>query len=280
MIQPTEKGFIYTGKNFDIAQICKCGQMFNFFVNQKGNYCIISGQEFAEVEQKSNSIHILTSNPSYFVNYFDLQTNYEEIIKAVSFNDIMLKATYYGGGIRIVRQQLYETIVSFIISACNNIKRIQGIIKRLCVNLGERLQNGEYGFPTLKSLAEKDENFFCNIGCGYRAKYLQETCKVLYSTDILQKLPTLNTIDARKLLTSLSGVGNKVADCILLFGLQRTDVFPTDTWIKKVYHLHFENGHSDEKISDFFVDLFGRHSGVAQQYLFYYQREESLKKNK
>lgn len=270
-IRLTEKGFTYTGENFNIQQICECGQMFRFFVNGKGNYCLFSSSCFAEVEQFSDRANVITSTPDYFINYFDLQTDYSEIIGRLNAFPILQQAIGFGKGIRIVKQELTETIVSFIISACNNIKRIQGIINRLCERLGEGTDAG-YAFPSLKTLARQDESFFTNIGCGYRARYIVETCRTLHSTDILAKLQQMDTVTARKELMKLKGVGKKVADCVLLFGLNRKDVFPTDTWIKKVYRSYFQQGHKDNEIADYLVSLFGHDSGVAQQYLFYFQR--------
>lgn len=157
---------------------------------------------------------------------------------------------------------------SFIISANNNIKRIQLIIGRICEALGEKTPFG-YAFPSVKKLAEvSSPDFYFRLGAGYRAPYIYETANALKEGFELDRLKELDSVKARKALLDLKGVGAKVADCIMLFGLNRFDVFPVDTWVKKVYHRYFETGLKDSEISTFFVDTFGDLSGFAQQYLF------------
>ena len=144
------------------------------------------------------------------------------------------------------------------------------IIEKMCMALGKPIANGEYAFPELKALASQTSEFFVSIGAGYRAEYLAQTCKNLYESFDFEALKNADTPTARKILLGLKGVGPKVADCILLFGLHRGDVFPVDTWIKKAYHDGFETGLKDDKISAFFVEKFKNLSGIAQQYLFYF----------
>ena len=163
-------------------------------------------------------------------------------------------------------------IISFIISANNNIKRIQLIIENICKRFGNRI-NDYYAFPTLKELEKASEEDFKGCGAGYRAKYLYKVVRELQNFNIneIYRLESENAIE--KLLT-LSGVGPKVADCILLFGFNKQDCFPVDTWIKKVYNEYFakEKTENVKQIRKKLVSIFGNLSGYAQQYLFYYKR--------
>ena len=263
--------FYIKDQYFDATDTLTCGQIFRYEQNEKG-FIVFSQDKRAQIIRQQNCWAIETDDEDYFKAFFDLETDYSVFAdKLCDFGEIMQKAVKRGKGIRILRQDLVEMIVSFIISANNNIKRIQLIIDRMCKALGKPIKNGN-AFPDIDILAMQDESFFTSIGAGYRAKYLKETCKKLRDGFDLDYLKGLDTPSARKYLMTLKGVGAKVADCILLFGMHRGDVFPVDTWIKKVYHDAFESGLDDNKISAFFVDKFQDLSGLAQQYLFYYYR--------
>ena len=183
----------------------------------------------------------------------------------------MKQAAECGKGIRILRQDPTEMLFCFMISANNNIKRIQQIVERLCAGAGTLTKYG-YAFPTAEQLAAKDAAFFGSLGAGYRDKFLYEAAQGICNFDVAA-LKNVDTETARKRLLEVKGVGPKVADCILLFGLQHGDVFPVDTWLKKVYHNYFETGLPDSAISPYFCKLFGQDSGLCQQYLFYFQRK-------
>jgi len=263
--------FLMDNQYFDAVDTLKCGQIFRF-VEKENTFLVFSKDKSAKILQCDNAWRVETEYVDYFKNFFDVQTDYSIFANCLmQDSELMKKAVQKGKGIRILRQDLVEMIISFIISANNNIKRIQLIIDRLCSSLGEKIKDG-YAFPTIDKLAEQSESFYASIGAGYRAKYLSETSKKLRDDFDLEALVNMDTNSARKALISLMGVGPKVADCILLFGLHRGDVFPVDTWIKKVYHDAFETGLRDDKISTFFVNRFKDLSGLAQQYLFYYYR--------
>jgi len=273
-----DKIILNNEKNFDIKSILECGQVFRYVKYAENNYGVFSLDKYARVTQKVDDVEIITDNPQYFYDYFDLDRDYGNITQKVAVNDIMSRAVEYGQGIRLLNQDLTEIIFSFILSSNNNIKRIQKIIECLCLELGEKTKYG-HAFPTLEALAGKDKIFYCEKGCGYRADYIHKTAKMLLDGFDINELKNLSTAEARKSLLTLSGVGGKVADCILLFGLKRADVFPVDTWIEKVYENHFSDGIklSPQKISEFFVKKFGEYSGYAQQYLFYFERESIAK---
>ena len=258
--------------DFDIKKILECGQIFRFYINDLGEYVVNSQDKIARIKQ-GNPTLIFTKDVDYFYNFFDLNTNYDELVKKIN-QPIIKKAIEYGRGIRILKQPLIEVIYSFVISANNNIKRIQKIIERLCQSYGKKI-DGFYAFPTLSQLKNISQSQYNNIGAGYRGDYLYKLSQQL-SENFLDKLNELDTTSARKELIKLSGVGPKVADCILLFGMNRFDVFPVDTWIEKVYKNMFnEDLKNRDKISKFLVNYFGDLYGLCQQYLFYYKRENA-----
>lgn len=263
-----DNDIIVSRQDFDIKDTLTCGQLFRYQLFD--NYAEIYSLDKKAIlyNRNANEIVIENEDKEYFSNYFDLQTDYSAIKQALTDKPFMADAIEFGSGIRILRQDIYETIISFIISANNNIPRIQGIINRLC--------NGE-GFPTAKELAEYSENDFKKIGLGYRASYLVKTTATLLSNDFDINYPnTLNGLEANKYLTSkLTGVGPKVADCILLFGYHKMDVFPVDTWIKKVYSDIFGDNVSPQKMREKLINTYGEYSGYAQQYLFYNKREDN-----
>lgn len=268
--------FTISSEHFNAKETLECGQIFRFY--KEGDFLrVFSKDEYAEIREKGDVAEITCTNEEYFRNFFDPIGDYGEIKRKLSSfgSETLCEAVKFGSGIRILRQDLFETTVSFIISANNNIGRIRLIIERLCQAKGEKKPFG-FAFPTRESLMRCDADFYAGIGCGYRAEYLAETVKLL-DEDFLSGLKEEPTDKARKTLLSLKGVGSKVADCILLFGMGRKDVFPTDVWIKRVYHSSFEDGAKDKDISRSLVKRFGELSGYAQQYLFYYYRENGLK---
>lgn len=217
-------------------------------------------------------------------NYFDLNRNYSEIKEKLSKIDENVKLSIkYGEGIRILNQDLWETIISFIISANNNIPRIKGIIERLSQKYGKEIDwNGEkyYTFPTPEELKKAEVQDFRELGTGFRDIRLYETTRtVLENKVVLKDLYNVDTLKAREELLTLSGVGPKVADCILLFSdLKRFDVFPIDVWVRRVMNeLYIKN--SDETkvnkkdIARIAKEKFGNLEGLAQQYLFYWKRD-------
>ena len=266
-------------KSFDIKHICECGQVFRFKELENGDFVLFETDEMIKVKKTGKNSHIIeTRNAQKHTFYFDLQTDYDKIkCRLKTDGGFLVRAIASGEGIRILKQDLAETIVSFIISANNNIPRIKNTIEKLCSAFGTKREgiDGEsyFTFPTLDNLARATEKDFKKFGAGYRAPYLVETIRVLFETDFLKEVSALSTNEARKKLITLPGVGPKVADCVLLFGLEKTDVMPCDTWIKKVYKENFD-GTSDDiiEIRDYFLDKFKDLAGYAQQYMFYYKR--------
>ncbi len=272
---------VLDGEFFNAKDTLNCGQLFRFFsagvkkdayfVNSLDKRCLLYN------EGKNAVIECEEVDRAYFENYFDLSRDYGAIVSAAEKEGgILSVAARLGKGIRILNQDRTETLFSFIVSQNNNIPRIKGIIERLSAGAGQKREfYGEeyYAFPTAEELAAKPLEFFKEIGLGYRADYIKRLADNFDGTFDASEFSALNTNDLKKKLTSIYGVGPKVADCASLFGFHRSDSFPVDTWIEKVYKENF-NGelHDRAKIADFFVDKFGENAGYFQQYLFYYKR--------
>lgn len=253
---------------FNPTHILECGQVFCFKKDEEG-YSVFPQDKFAKIIEKDDGYHIITKDVNFFENYFDLETDYLQIKRSLKKFELLKGPLNFGYGIRILKQDLFETLISFIISANNNIKRIKLILD----NLREYFQKENNGkiFPTYLQLSNQNEQFFKNMGCGYRAKYLVNVLKEIKPA-ILKDWEKLNTNELQKKLISLSGVGPKVADCILLFGYGKKDVFPVDTWINQMYNKFYSKLDNRQKIRENLIMQFKNLSGYAQQYLFYYQR--------
>lgn len=252
-----------------VDTVC-CGQLFRYNINDNA-VTVYSKDKRCVITENGDKYNIQTNDPKYFANYLDFDRNYDIIYNKLTDKGRIADCLEYSKGIRILNQDPIETIFSFIISANNNIPRIQKIIGKLCEALGDNM-GGYYAFPTLEALSRQNEEFYKECGAGYRAAYIADTAKSLMQSDI-ESLRGLETCELLKKLLLLKGVGPKVADCIALFGFHKEDVFPVDTWIKKVYNCYF--GHSDDPklIRKELTEIFGNLSGYMQQYLFYYQRE-------
>ena len=273
----------FSSEYFDATATLDCGQIFRY-KSINGGYLVFSGDKVCFL-QTQNGVTVLKSEElEYFKNFFDLDRDYKVINDFCNSSKfpIVQKSSKCAKGIRILNQLKEEMIFSFLISQNNMIPRIKAIIERTCKALGEkRFFDGEeyYSFPSAKILASKDEEFYKNLGYGYRAKYMVEVASVISSGIIdVEELAKLPTPQLKKSLLTLTGIGPKVADCISLFGYHRSDSFPVDTWIEKLYKEDFNGSLTDRnKITDWFTAEFKEYSGYVQQYLFYYKR--SLEKN-
>ncbi len=258
--------------DFNIKHICDCGQMFRY-EDKITNFTVKSSKYEAIVyENDKKSAIIESKNIKYYEKYFDLATDYGIIKSELVKTPILEKAISFGSGIRIAKQDLLEMIVSFIISANNNISRIKRTINQLCESFGEWCEN-YFAFPTLQALKEVTKSDFEKFGCGYRSQYLVDTIANL-SFEKLENLKNSDDRIAKAELLGMKGVGEKVADCIMLFGLSRKKVFPVDVWMSRVCDDYFDlKGKSRPQKSKLMCEKFGNLSGYAQQYLFYYKRE-------
>lgn len=263
---------IINADTFDPKQILESGQMFRFW-QENGSYIIKTGDQTAKIEcLGAKNFRIHCKNPKYFVNYFDFATDYAIIISQLEKFPFLLPALNFGHGIRILKQPAWETLICFIISANNNIARIKKSVEAICAKFGGQDEQG-FNFPTPTQLGAATIADFTKAGVGYRAKYLVQTVQAINNGFDLEVLRNMPTDKARSELIKLAGVGPKVADCILLFGLGHTRVFPVDTWIAKVYQEHFGKEKNRTVMRKKLVEKFGELSGVCQQYLFYHKRE-------
>ena len=262
---------------FSAKDTLECGQVFRFKPYKKG-YLVISLDKACYIYEKDNYTYIETEDKNYFENYFDLGNDYSKIYDRIfSFNDSFInKALNLGKGIRILRQNVIETAFSFIISQNNNIKRIKSTIENLCKALGEKksfMGEDYYSFPTVDSFLTKPLSFYKEIGLGYRDEYFLNFANFLKNGYDLQGLSTLTTSEIEKELLKIKGIGKKVADCIILFGFSKSDSFPVDTWIEKLYKENLKGKELDRaKISKELSLKYKDLSGYVQQYLFYYKR--------
>ena len=194
-----------------------------------------------------------------------MSLDYGKIRKQISgIHPILSEAAEYAPGIRILRQEPWEALCTFIISQNNNIKRIKGIVARLCESFGEEIARGEYAFPTAKKMSELSVDDLAPLRAGFRNRYLVDAAQKVSSKEVdLKKCFTLPYDEARTELMKITGVGVKVADCTLLFGFHRIEAFPVDVWMKRAMERLFP----DMTASDF-----GEYAGIAQQYIFHYSR--------
>lgn len=266
---------------FNIEDTLFCGQVFRFKPYKNG-YLVLSGNKACYLCYDGNDVVIESSSDDYFYNYFDLDRDYSEIVDyAVSLgNPFLTEAVIKGKGIRILKQDKAETVFSFLISQNNNIPRIKRTIEGLSEKLGEKFTAFDmpwYAFPTALALSNMSEVFFKSMGLGYRSDYFVQSSKILSDENFLNGLNELDTASLREKLLTLRGVGPKVCDCIMLFGYGKTDCFPVDTWIAKLYKENFKGTITDrKKISEYFVGLFNEYSGYVQQYLFHYKRMNNI----
>ena len=276
-------------KSFELADIFDCGQCFRWNKQEDGSYTGIFNGNVMNVQKEGNTVTfkgICNGNIKEIVeDYFDLNRNYEEIKDRLSKIDNHVKTSIeYGQGIRILNQDLWEMIISYIISANNNIPRIKGIIDRLSKNYGKEIEwNGEkfYTFPTVEELQHVSIEEYRKLGAGFRDIRLYETVHMILDkkVDLEQMQNNQNTLEVREQLLTLSGVGPKVADCILLFStLKRFEVFPIDVWVRRVMNDLYIKNQDETKVNKkqlekLAQEKFGELAGIAQQYLFYWKRE-------
>lgn len=277
-------------KSFELADIFDCGQCFRWNKQDDGSYTGVFKENVMNVQKNGDTIifkGISNGDIKEIVqDYFDLNRNYEEIKETLSKIDDNVKTSIqYGQGIRILNQDLWEMIISYIISANNNIPRIKGIIERLSKTYGKEIEwNGEkyYAFPTVEELKDVTVEDYRKLGTGFRDIRLYETVHMILDKKVdLEKMQNNpNTMEVREQLLTLSGVGPKVADCILLFStLKRFEVFPIDVWVRRVMNDLYIKEDDETKVSKVKIEKlaeekFGDLKGLAQQYLFYWRREQ------
>ena len=272
-------------KDFDPIHTFKCGQCFRWLGESDGSHTGVAGGRVANIRYSDGKLVINNADvgdfTGFWFDYLDLGRDYSEIKQRLSQDAVMKEAILYGGGIRLLKQDIWETLVSFIISANNRIPMIMKVVSAISGAYGEKIKfNGRvfHTFPHADLLAASSiENLMLCRG-GFRCRYILETSKLVagggFDPDMLDRL---GTAEARNMLVKLPGVGSKVADCTLLYSGLKHDVFPTDVWVRRVMEeLYFKHSATFSEIRRFAEEKFGVLAGFAQQYLFYYARENRI----
>jgi N-glycosylase/DNA lyase len=275
-------------KDFDISHIIECGQCFRWEKEKDNSYTIQAFSKAINVSQSGEEVIISNSDLKEFeeiwIDYFDLNRDYGRIKNLLTENDpIMAQAIAYGQGMRLLNQDEWETLVSFLISQNSNIPRIKGAIKAVSESFGKPYMglNGRtfYTFPNPSEIYQcRDEDIdACRL--GYRKSYVTETAKEI-NKDNAQRLYNLKNekyTSAYDYLLSLKGVGPKVANCVMLFSMEKYESFPIDVWVKRIMSRLYGQDENDLKgMEQFAKEKFGDLGGFAQQYLFYYVRENHI----
>lgn len=259
---------VFGCSDFNLRDTLLCGQCFRFSENPDGSFKGVAFGRELLLAQKSDSIVFYCDEKDFsniWVNYFDLSRDYGEIKAELSaLHPVLEEAARFAPGIRILRQEPFEALISFIISQNNNIKRISGIVERLCTLCGNQIKEGVFAFPRVDTLARLNSEDLAPIRAGFRAKYIVDAAQKVKSGEVdLKSLESLDYDEAKKLLMKIKGVGPKVADCVLLYGLHRTEGFPMDVWMKRAMEKLFKGVSPSD---------FGKYAGIAQQYIFHYAR--------
>lgn len=245
-----------------LAQTLECGQCFRWERQEDGSYAGIAGGRWLRVSEDSLADVL---RDKFWAHYFDMELDYDAVRRSLSRMDpVLAEAACYAPGIRILNQDPWETLCSFILSQANNIPRIRGLVRRICLLCGPAIGGGHRGFPSAAAVSGLSEKDLRAAGCGFRAAYVLDAARKTASGEIdfacLREMPLEQ---AREKLTSVAGVGPKVADCTLLYGLHRLEAFPMDVWMKRAMKSLFPGRTPAD---------FGRYAGVAQQYIFHYSR--------
>lgn len=259
---------VYGISDFELKDTLMCGQCFRFKENADGSFSGVAFNKEISLGKEGDTL-ILYTNEKDFLNiwksYFDLELDYGKIKEDLSkIHPTLREAARFAPGIRILRQEPFEALISFIISQNNNIKRIAGIVERLCTLCGKEIKEGVYAFPTVDALSQMTAEDLAPIRAGFRARYIIDAAKKVKSGEVdLYGLENLSYDEAKAELMKIRGVGVKVADCVLLYGLHRLEGFPMDVWMKRAMAVLFEGIEGSD---------FGEYAGIAQQYIFHYAR--------
>lgn len=271
------KILIKCADGFDLKKTFECGQCFRFDATPDGYEGVACGR-LLSLKSTDGGVELTGITQEEFENtfsrFFDLERDYADIDRALADDPVLKPIIPFSTGIRILRQEPFEALTSFIISASNNIPRIKKIIGLLCENFGQKHTLGGrvyYAFPTPERLAALDISELAVIRAGFRDKYILDCAKKVHAGEIdLDAVSKMPYADAARELMKINGVGQKVADCALLFGFGFLDSFPKDVWIKRILKSYYNTEDSSA------LDFHG-YGGIAQQYLFYYARETSFK---
>lgn len=280
------KQMLWDGPDFSLAQTLESGQCFRFEKNGEDCYMVMAGKRRGIFAQEGGKLFLCAGKLEdipFWRRYFDLERDYAGLKKTLAAGDsVMAEAISFAPGIRLLRQEFFETLISFILSQNNHIPRIRGLIGRLCMAYGEEIDGGYFAFPMPDALAQADEESLRRLGTGFRAGYLVDAVKKVRAGGYTpEEMKGLETDELRGRLMEIRGVGRKVADCVLLFSLGRYEVFPADVWIRRVMEAAYSGGEplSPVSLQALAAGRFGASAGFAQQYLFYYGRMKKIGAN-
>lgn len=278
---------IHDIKDFNIAHIFDCGQCFRWNKETDGSYTGVVKNNVINVEQNGSTVifNNVNINDFHFIEeYFDFNTDYSEIKNAVNTDEIMAEAINFGEGIRILNQDEWEIMISFMISANNRIPMIKKVIENLSASFGDFIGSYRgkdyYTFPTAEQLSKIPVEKIQECKAGFRSPRLKEAAtRFLTEKDIIYNIKNTSYDEGLAYLKTYTGIGDKVANCILLFSMKQFDTFPVDVWVRRVMQaLYVDKNTKDVDIRKFAENKFGKYSGYAQQYLFYYARENNIGK--
>ena len=258
--------------DFSLPETLDCGQAFRWKKLPDGSFFGVARGRACHIAQTAGEVRILGGAEDFetvWRGYFDLDRDYGEIKRRLSSDPVLARAVAHAPGVRLLRQEPWEALCSFIISQCNNIPRIKGIVEKLCALYGEPVEApwGEArAFPAAERVAELEEIDLAPLHAGYRAPYILAAARAVAAGELdLEKTGLLPCTEARAELKKLNGVGDKVANCVVLFGLHQLDAFPVDVWIKRALAENMPEGFEPSSL--------GKYAGLAQQYMFYHARE-------
>ncbi|WP_459480018.1 DNA-3-methyladenine glycosylase family protein [Clostridium saccharoperbutylacetonicum] len=288
-------------KNFKLKHIFECGQIFRFEEIAEGHYIVIAFGKLIEVKEEGANIIIYNATEEevneIWIKYFDLDRDYSEIKQELSKDPLLKQSIEFGYGVRVLNQDPFEMLISFIISARNNIPSIKKTVNKISNKWGKEIIYKEktyYAFPSINEIKDATLEEIQETGASFRSKYILDTIKNVYASDKviddsnldkknsylkynLDYIKNLNDDECHEALQEFKGVGAKVADCIMLFSMCKTSAFPVDVWVKRaMIHFYGAENSSLNKIRIFGRKQFGKLSGFAQQYLFYYARENKI----
>lgn len=274
-------------RDFNLIHIFECGQCFRWNKEEDGSYTGVVNNKVINVEQHDSTVvfnNVTMTDLPMIKDYFDLDTDYEEIKNKVNTDGIMAEAIKFGNGIRILNQNEWETMISFMISANNRIPMIKKVIENLSSCYGDFIENYNskdyYSFPSAEQLSVLSVEEIQACKAGFRSPRLKEAAeRFLKEKNIIYNIKNTSYDEGLAYLKSYAGIGDKVANCILLFSMKQFDTFPVDVWVRRVMQtLYVDKNTKDADIQKFAENKFGKYSGYAQQYLFYYAREKGIGK--
>jgi N-glycosylase/DNA lyase len=285
IIQEKNKIIIQDIRDFDVNHIFECGQCFRWNKEEDGSYTGVVKNKVINVFQDGTRVEFNNIGDYETIKeYFDLDTDYGAVKEALSFDQIMQEAIKFGYGIRILRQDEWETMISFMISANNRIPMIKRVIENLSACFGDYIcsYRGKdyYTFPTAESLANAPVERIFECKAGFRSPRIKEAAsRFLKERETIYNIKNMTYDEGLAYLKTYNGIGDKVANSILLFSMRHFDTFPVDVWIRRIMQtLYLSKDTRDKDIKMFAEEKFGQYAGLAQQYLFFYARENKIGK--